>query len=206
MDIQRPVKTILVVVFLFAQHYSFSQTLSESERKFVLDFLVANSDKFLSDIEKTSEQQWGFRPAPDRWSVAEIAEHIVLSESLLFSIAQKTLLAPADEDKSKELDGQEEQLLARVSDRSSKAQAPEVLKPTGRFSTKEELLEAFKTARARTLEYASTTNDPLKTHVAPHPVFGEMTAYQWLVFIAAHADRHLAQLNEVQADGNYPKK
>ena len=152
-----------------------------------------------------SDGQWNFKPSSDVWSVSEVSEHIALSEGLLFSIVQKILLAPADDEKAQTLNGKENQLLLAVMDRSSKAQAPEVIRPTGKFATKASLIEAFKKARDQTIEYVKTSRDPLKNHVARHPAFGELTTFQWLVFIAGHANRHVAQLEEVKTNINFPK-
>ena len=198
-------KILFALVCLLFFRVTDAQTLSEQDRQFAIDLLEANSIKFLADIEQVSDEQWRFKPSANGWSVSEVAEHITLSEGLLFSIVQKTLQAPADEEKAKALAGKEKQLMVAVVDRSSKAQAPEVIKPTGKFVTKEELVEAFKKARAQTVHYVKTTDDPLKNHVARHPTFGELTAYQWLVFIAGHANRHLAQLEEVKTNVNFPK-
>ena len=168
--------------------------------------LEADSKRFLADIENVTEEQWRFKPSSDRWSVGDVSEHITLSEGLLFSIVQRTLQGPSNEEKAKSLEGKEHQLVKDVTNRSaSKAQAPEVLRPTGRFTTKKELIEAFTAARKKTIDYVRATNDPLKNHVANHPTWGEMTTYQWLVFIAVHADRHAAQLEDVKSDGNFPK-
>ena len=190
--------------FLFV-HVTMAQTLSPDERQHLIDLLEANAKKFLADIEHISDEQWRFKAALNAWSVSEVSEHITLSEGLLYSIVQKTLLAPSDDEKAKTLTGYEKQLLVSVMDRSAKAQAPEVLKPTGKFATKKELIEAFKIARAQIINYVNTTQDPLKNHVARHPAFGELTAYQWLVFIAGHAERHVAQLEEVKNSINFPK-
>jgi hypothetical protein len=198
-------KLILCIAFLLPVHFLIAQTLTEEERKFVVDILEANSKKFLADIEKVSEEQWKFKPGADRWSVGDVAEHITLSEDLLYSIVQKTLLDPADDAKAKGLEGKEKQLLVGVRDRSFKAQAPEVIKPMGKFASKKELVDAFIVARNKTIEYIKTTNDPLKNHVTPHPAFGDLTTYQWLVLLAGHADRHVAQLEEVKADSSFPK-
>ena len=195
----------LAVLFMLVVHTAVAQTLSVDERKFLIDLLEANAKKFLDDIEHVSDEQWKFKPASNAWSVGEVSEHITLSEGLLYSIVQKTLVAPPDDEKAKTLAGNEKQLLVSVMDRSVKAQAPEVIKPTGRFVTKKELIEAFKIARAQTIDYVKTTQDPLKNHVARHPAFGELTTYQWLVFIAGHANRHVAQLEEVKANINFPR-
>jgi len=199
------IEKFLAVLFMLVVHTAVAQTLSVDERKFLIDLLDANAKKFLDDIEHVSDEQWKFKPASNAWSVGEVSEHITLSEGLLYSIVQKTLLAPPDDEKAKTLAGNEKQLLVSVMDRSVKAQAPEVIKPTGRFVTKKELIEAFKIARAQTIDYVKTTQDPLKNHVARHPAFGELTTYQWLVFIAGHANRHVAQLEDVKANINFPK-
>ncbi|HZI25242.1 MAG TPA: DinB family protein [Chryseolinea sp.] len=190
--------------FLFA-HFAMGQTLSPDERRYVVELLEANANKFLADIEDVTDKQWKFKPVSNVWSVGEVSEHITLSEGLLFSIVQKTLAAPPDCEKAKTLAGNEKQLLVSVMDRSVKAQAPEVISPSGSFATKKELIEAFKIARDKTINYVKTTEDPLKNHIARHPAFGELTTYQWLVFIAGHANRHVAQLEEVKKNINFPK-
>ncbi len=111
-------------------HTAVAQTLSVDERKFLIDLLDANAKKFLDDIEHVSDEQWKFKPASNAWSGGEVSEHITLSEGLLYSIVQKTLLAPPDDEKAKTLAGNEKQLLVSVMDWSVKAQAPEVIKPT----------------------------------------------------------------------------
>jgi hypothetical protein len=38
------------------------------------------------------------------------------------------------------------------------------------------------------------------------PVRKQMDAYQWLVLVSAHTERHTAQALEVKASPNFPKK
>jgi hypothetical protein len=45
----------------------------------------------------------------------------------------------------------------------------------------------------------------LRAHSAPHPAFQTLDAYQWILFMAAHSDRHTQQINEVKAQPRYPK-
>ena len=33
-----------------------------------------------------------------------------------------------------------------------------------------------------------------------------LDAYEWLLFLAAHSERHTKQIDEVKADPNFPKK
>jgi hypothetical protein len=61
-----------------------------------------------------------------------------------------------------------------LTDRSQKAQAPEMLKPTNRWSTQAELVKSFQASRDNTIKYVQTTQDDLRSHFTPHPVFKDL--------------------------------
>jgi uncharacterized damage-inducible protein DinB len=180
--------------------------LTPEERELALKSFQTTRDNFLKSIAGLSEKQWTFKPAPDRWSVAEVAEHIAVSESALFGLVQKQIMSsPATPDKRAQVKGKDEIVLERIPDRSHKAQAPEFLRPTGRWATEADLTKAFEESRAATMEYIRTTNDDLRDHFFDHPVLGTLDGYQWLLLISAHSARHTAQIEEVKADPNFPK-
>ncbi len=163
--------------------------------------------KFLESIEGLSEEQWMFKSAPDRWSVAEVAEHIALTEQMLTGVVmEKIMKSPAAPEKMGETKGKEAIIMEKIPDRSTKAQAPEMLKPTGRWKTQAELVKDFQASRDTAINYIKTTQDDMRAHIYPHPVLKDLDAYQWMLFIAAHTARHTAQINEVKADPNFPKK
>jgi hypothetical protein len=183
-----------------------SPTLTPQEREAALQQFQTTRDNFLKSIAGLSQKQWTFKPAPDRWSVAEVAEHITVSESGIFSVVQKLMASPSTPEKRDQVKGKDEIILTRVPDRSHKAQAPEFLKPTGRWPNEAELVKAFDAARASNMEYIRTTNDDLRDHFFDHPVFGTLDGYQWLLLITTHSARHTAQIEEVKADPNFPKE
>ena len=182
-------------------------TLTTEERENALKNLQASRDAFLKSIAGLSEKQWRFKPAPDRWSVAEISEHIAVSESTIFGMIEgKVMASPADPAKRAEVKVTDEMILKMVPDRSHKVQAPEILKPTNRFATREDTIKAFEDARKATMDFVRTTNDDLRDHFGPHPVLGSLDAYQWILLISAHSERHTKQIEEVKADPNFPKE
>lgn len=184
-----------------------SSTLTSQERDAAVKQFETTRDNFLKSIAGLSEKQWTFKPAPDLWSVAEVAEHITISESTLLGLVQHPLMtSPAAPEKRAQVKGKDELIETRVPDRSHKAQAPEFLKPTGRWPTEPSLVKAFETERAATIEYVRTTNDDLRDHFFDHPVFGPLDGYQWLLLISTHSARHTAQIEEVKADPNFPKE
>jgi uncharacterized damage-inducible protein DinB len=181
-------------------------TLTPDEREVALKSLQATHDKFLQSIAGLSQKQWTFKPGPDRWSVAEVAEHIAVSEATILGFVQKQLMiSPATPEKREPVKGKDEIVLQKVPDRSHKAQAPEFLRPTGRWATEADLTKAFEESRRATIDYVRTTNDDLRDHFLDHPLLGTLDGYQWLLLISAHSERHTAQIEEVKADPNFPK-
>jgi hypothetical protein len=180
--------------------------LTPEEREAALKSLQATHDAFLQSIAGLSEKQWRFKPAPDRWSVAEVSEHITVTENMIFGMIQsKIMTGPATPEKRSEVKVTDDQILKMVPDRTHKFQAPEPLKPTNRWATEADQTKAFEEARQKTMDYVRTTNDDLRDHFGPHPVIGEMDAYQWILLISAHSERHTKQIEEVKADPNFPK-
>ncbi len=203
---------VLLVLVALARVHGTAQTaapatLSPEEREFALKNLQATHDKFLQSIAGLSEKQWTFKPGPDRWSVAEVAEHITVAETAILSLIQKQVMAsPAAPEKREQVKGKDEIILQRMPDRSHKAQAPEFLRPTGRWPTEADLTKGFEQSRKVTMDYVRTTNDDLRDHFFDHPVFGTMDGYQWLLLLSSHSERHTAQIEEVKADPNFPKQ
>ncbi len=180
--------------------------LTAAERETALKSLQVTHDAFLKSIDGLSDAQWKFKPAPDRWSIAEVAEHITVAEGSIFELVEKQVMtSPITPEKRAKVVGKDEIVLQKVPDRSRKVQAPEFLKPTNRFATREELVKAFEERRKATMDYVRTTNDDLRDHFFAHPMLGDLDAYQWILLISAHSERHTKQIEEVKADPNYPK-
>jgi hypothetical protein len=199
--------TIAATLLIAASSPAQTTTLTAEEREAALQSLQATHDAFLQSISGLSEKQWKFKPAPDRWSVAEVSEHIAVSESAIFGMVQSKIMTSAPEpEKRAETKGKDETVLKMVPDRSHKAQAPEFLKPTNRWASREELTKAFEDSRKATMQYVKTTNDDLRDHIGPHPLLGPLDAYQWILLISAHSERHTKQIEEVKADPNFPKE
>ncbi len=176
---------------------------AKADRAKAVSYLEETRAKFLKSVDGLTEAQWTFKAGPDRWSIAEVAEHIGLSESLILGMIEgQVLKAPA----KKPGEGiPDEKLIAGVTDRSQKAQAPEVLKPVNKWPTREALVKDFNAARDKTISWLTTTTEDLRGHAAPHPAFGPLDAHQWILLLAGHSARHTAQIEEVKTAAGYPK-
>ena len=200
------VSTALCLLTLSARCIAFAQTgaMSDTERAYLVEQLEHSKTGVLESIAGLTPAQWTFKAAPDRWSVAQCAEHIVLAEGFIFGASQKILTSPAVPRPEKSNAEVDHAIVAGVTDRSKKATAPEAIVPTGSFATPQDAATAFIAARDKTIAYAKTTTDDLRVHVAPGPA-GPMDDYQFLLLLAAHSARHTAQIREVEASPAYPK-
>ncbi|MGC9947761.1 MAG: DinB family protein [Bryobacteraceae bacterium] len=183
----------------------FAATLTQAERDRAIAELTASRQQFLDSVAGLSPAQWNFKPDEKTWSVAECAEHIAVSEDVIFGMVTKQVMqSPAAPDKKSAVT--DDFILTAVVNRTQKFQAPEVLRPTHRFATPQEIVDHFKQSREATIAYMRTTQDDLRGHFGEHPVLKTLDAYQWILLLSAHSQRHTAQLNEVKANPNFPKQ
>ena len=179
-------------------------TLSKDERDRAMKYLETTKKNIREATKGLSDAQWNFKPAPERWSVAQVMEHIAAAEDYLRGLTEeKVMKAPGDS--SRDVKQIDDMVLAMVPDRSHKAEAPEPLRPTNRFGSPQGALKHFLESRAKTEAMLKSTPD-LRAHAIDSPLGKKLDAYEWILFIAAHSDRHTKQINEVKADPNFPKK
>jgi hypothetical protein len=180
-------------------------SMTADERAYLLDQLETSKKNMLASIQGLTAAQWAFKPAPAVWSVQECAEHIILAEDFIFGGSQQLLKTPAVARPDRSNTEVDHKLVAGIQDRSRKATAPEPLVPSAKFATPDDAIREFTARRNKTIEYVKTSNDELRVHVGPGPA-GPMDAYQFLLLLASHSARHTAQIREVQANADYPKK
>ena len=178
--------------------------MTADERARVAGLLRQTRDDFLVTAGSVTDIQWNFRPGRDRWSIGLIAEHLGLVERGLFSRVEHALEGAVNPGWESVLEKNVliEQMLQ---DRGTPRDAPERVVPTGTVG-REEVLVIFREHRVRSLAFAETTAAQLKTHTLDHhrPVFGTLNAFQWLLYIPLHNQRHIEQIVEIQAAPDYP--
>ncbi len=176
--------------------------MTPSEREAALAELEASRRAYVEALAALGEARWRFRPAPDRWSIADCAEHLVAAE-----VSLPKLLAGARRGSAAADDASERDAFVRfvIRDRSHRVQAPERIRPTGRFATRDETLAAFEQRRAANIAFVGSTREALRELFFPHPFAGDIDGYQWILFLPAHVERHLEQIAEIRLDPGFPK-
>lgn len=187
-----------------------AEPLTKGERDQVMSHLHATRKQVLDFIAPLSEAQWNYKPGPDRWSIAECAEHITETENMLRGFIQKIVKdSPVDDAKraarSANKEAGSKAVLSAMTDRSKRYSAPGEIRPANRFKSKADLVAALNARRDETIRYAETTPDDLRGRFFKNGT-NEMDLYEMLFMISGHAERHLLQMKEVAASSGYPKK
>jgi hypothetical protein len=195
---------VLVALFLMAVPAAApAQEVTQAEKDRALQYLETTKRNVLEATKGLSEAQWNFKPAPERWSVAQVMEHIAAAEDFIRGLVkEKVMVAPAGE-AGRDLKKADDAVLAMVPDRTNKVQAPEPLVPTNRFGSPEGSIKHFVESRAATEVFLKAATG-LRDHVSDSPM-GKLDGYEFVLLIAAHSERHTKQINEVKTDPNFPK-
>jgi len=174
------------------------------ERQFVLDQLASSEARLLELVRGLKAEQWNFRESPERWSIAENIEHVIVFENFILETVAGLLEGPPEPDKKAHAAGKEPLVLGLANARAIKFSARESVRPTGRWPCATELVAELRKARARTLGFVTRTQADLRSHFFRHIAFGDLDCYQWLVVLGQHGLRHALQIEEIKADPGYP--
>lgn len=166
----------------------------------IFDDIDGTRARLLRSVEDLSAEQQNFRPAPEKWSVAEIFEHLSIVERrvahLLGSLVEKAeaagqMRAAAEPFAPVTIAEFVEQT------RAQKLNAPENIRPSG--ASLADSLASLRDSRAalHALRPRVEQTDYAGMRF-PHPAWGPLNLYQWLAFVGAHEARHLAQINALK--------
>jgi DinB superfamily len=179
--------------------------MTKVEREFVVGQLRESAARLAEAVGGLTRAQADYRETLERWSIAEVVEHLVVWESFMLGTVRGSLDRPAEPGKQAAVAGKDHLVLGLASSRNTPLKAREAAQPTGRWSDGSEMLAEFRSRRAATIELAETTQADLRCHFFAHITFGDLDCYQWLVAMGQHTLRHVAQIGEIVRNPAFPK-
>lgn len=167
--------------------------------------LVGTGESFEQALSGLAHDQWSFRTAPGCWSILETAEHVaVVEDGVARLLTHKLAELPLSDDQRQGLKARDVLITTAMFDRNTRLTAPDRVSPTGRYADPAEAVAVFEGARSGILEWLADTQLDLRAFGAPHPRLGLLDGKQWLLFCAAHCERHTRQILEIKKDPRYP--
>lgn len=166
----------------------------------LIDHISAHRRDVYAAVAAVPEQLRERHPAPGRWSVAEVLEHLSLIERRVAALLTAQVVAARAKNIRSETETSSVvasfQNIERVTDRRNKIISPEVVRPSGTLDAR---ASAQALAESRALMMTALQNADgvaLGDLEATHPVLGALDMYHWIVALGLHDARHAAQIRE----------
>jgi uncharacterized damage-inducible protein DinB len=144
-------------------------------------------------------KRWSERPTAESWSVAQVFDHLHLSESGIARLLAKRIARAKEAGLGPERSGasvMHDLDFFPVVD-GPKRQAPEIVVPRA-DARAPEVHDALRRSRGD-LHAALREGDGLALGevTATHPALGVLTLYQWVLFVGQHEARHTRQVADI---------
>ncbi len=165
------------------------KTFDSLEKKYV---------KLLQHLNSLTDDVLSFKAGPDKWSIVEVIEHLVMAEEnmleQLTGAASATTLDPQDRS------AKNYHIVIKVMTRDIPVDVPdESMEPRGKFSLGE-LLGRWDETRKRTRAYIDAINsEKADDLVYRHPFAGPLDMAETLRFIDVHFDNHMRHIDKIKA-------
>lgn len=160
----------------------------ETLKTIAADF-EANTQNLLAWADSLRPEQFELRPAPGKWSVLEVLEHLFIVEK-----GAAKLSRPDAEPAERDLEKSRHRMTRGMADLSQPFAGGSAIDPKGRFADYAEWRAAYIANRAELLQLGAEKGWTGLCTTFPHPFFGNLTRAEWVIFSGIHANRHLAQM------------
>ncbi|AYC29488.1 DinB family protein [Paenisporosarcina cavernae] len=157
-----------------------------------IEHLTFIRQKLITEFDAMTETEFQQKPSHEKWSAAEIVDHLVKMEKTIAENIRKEKENPSSKKAWKKPIGITKNRLLKV-------KAPSYTEPQHVLTSKDKAIQALHTSRNTLLDvYESTAPETLESKSFKHPIFGHVPLYQWFPFVGLHEERHLKQLIEVK--------
>jgi len=157
-----------------------------------IDELDETSGLLMQSVADLNEAQLTCKINPQVWSIHECMEHIVITEIAVYRILMQHTPPVAPSAATEKIG--KKKIEEVMSDRSTRVESPDDVKPIGRFSSMVELRDKFIDNRQRIKEELMSGSIVFDSRLIVHPMLGEMTKKDWLNFLIHHCERHCRQI------------
>lgn len=185
------------------------------ERNELIQAMERSKNELLDEIRDMGPVEWHFRDKQTGWSIAEIVEHLIRQDEMLYRELFVVTRTPQDQKYLKYIRSNEEVIREYVDD-PEKVEAEWALQPMGYFVEQEVARSAFLNTRNKLIDYLRSTDLDLRRfftfrNFLPDGGMSEdgnwdvRDLHQLFLTTIAHNNRHLNQLRELKKLPGYPR-
>jgi hypothetical protein len=174
--------------------------MTQRDREDLVSHLQMTESWLADEVSRLSPAQLNFRMAPGKWTVAEVVEHLVIADPTYWQLFQDGIKEPP---KHLEKQAPDADVLWYGINRTEHQKTEPRKDPKGQAIDIRRALDSFRKLHSMMLDYARTTDQDLRGHAVQE--WG-VDAYQCLLEISTHTQRHILQIREIKADPGFPKQ
>ena len=152
----------------------------------------ASSERFAAALADVSDTTWLFKPSPSVWSMAEVIEHVTMTDRGICGLASH-VLRPFEPGERSALD---DAAIATIFDGDGPP-PPDAQEPSGTWIDRDAAIGQFREASDALAAWYESTDADLRSLTYAHPIFGLLDGVQWLLFAASHHDNHTRDVLEL---------
>ena len=192
---------LLTVTLLTVSTSHAQKHWTEADRKYTVDNLKRTRDELTRETENLTDSQWHFHESPDRWSIAEVVEHLALWEIIwareigmgIRNTPRPDLLATSNPDS----------YYMNFIMETKAHKSPDFSRPTGFIQGKNNLT-FFRRLRDQAIAFTDTTQADMRAQFELTATKFPRNMHQVYIYQWGHVDRHLRQIRKIKQHPNYP--
>ncbi|MDN5210624.1 DinB family protein [Fulvivirgaceae bacterium BMA12] len=181
---------------------------TQKERVYLVDELRRIQTDLQVEVDQLSVEQWLFKPDTGAWSISEVVEHLEMHDVLfrreitvLTQFPEMTNLSHLATDTDEEL-----MTYSQITSQNT-AKSLWYLEPRGRWSSREQAIDAFNQVRNEMIRFIEETDKDFRRYYSPsgkgNADFRDL--HQLMLISVAHADRHLTQIRNIKGHAGFPE-
>lgn len=176
-------------------------SLTSEERKSLINDLKETRVEFVRSVKNLSDAQLDFRPGLQSWSIRDCIHYIASSEKEMWARLDAVMKEPAATEKLSAMRMADEDVTAMVGYPVYKRGLP----ITPNWKSTSAALSSFREIRTDHIKYVKSTTEDLRNH--PVDVsFGTIDAYQYMLYMAAHCEHYIQQINNIKNHPDFPRQ
>ena len=175
----------------------------------VLDQISTQRQGLLDASSGLSETQLDYKPSEGEWSISDILHHMALSDeanaklaaNMLKQASERTL--PADATPESSVLHSLDEFMPKLAT-AGRVQAPDRVAPRSHLPAAESIARLGASREKVVAAWQRLSEYDVTGVTFPHPLLGDLNAYQWLIIAGRHESRHTDQIARIKADPGFP--
>jgi uncharacterized damage-inducible protein DinB len=190
----------VVVALAIASPPYVHQDITPLERQRLIAHMEMTGSWFIDEVSGLTPAQLAFKRTPDEWSIAQVIDHLLVVGPIYWNDLQTALKSPPrGQPRTSNTDAD---ILWYGIDRTNREKAIPTEVPLGKFRDLASATAEYRKNHERFLQYVKTTTDDLRGHYVTRQ---GSDAYQWLLLVSTHEQRHILQIRELKKAKGFPR-